>query len=351
MCGYVRRHVGPKTLREFLDLIGYTGYYDEPDEEPVTKHFYSGRDSSLMDVLSEIYSKKGKSRLFWCGYGDMVPAPVAKLLQSTEQFGRTAVYVATDGFDDLIFRIALRQLEGESLVEAKSILADIKDFNIGTTKFSAPPLPITSLIKSNAYPLSCPTQILKVDVDFPEGVGRRKWIEDNLSTDAGIFTVSSNYIFALSDSNYLSSALTAVIRSLPINVALSNEDIRANNGFQSLLRRALVQAAARALNVDSDNVRSIWDKGYSNTTSYERVKYYVYKAVSFRLVHLNEKLHVVLIPEVVIKRTDGEFADKEISKILKNAIYGYQHNDVFDNDLKYWTSHPPNAHRYACRTL
>lgn len=40
MCGYVRRHVGPKTLREFLDLIGYKGYYDEPDEEPVTKHFY-----------------------------------------------------------------------------------------------------------------------------------------------------------------------------------------------------------------------------------------------------------------------------------------------------------------------
>lgn len=40
MCGYVRRHVGPKTLREFLELIGYQGYYDEPDEEPVTKHFY-----------------------------------------------------------------------------------------------------------------------------------------------------------------------------------------------------------------------------------------------------------------------------------------------------------------------
>jgi len=41
MCGYVRRHIGPKTLNEFLQYLGLQGYYDEPvDDEPVLKHFY-----------------------------------------------------------------------------------------------------------------------------------------------------------------------------------------------------------------------------------------------------------------------------------------------------------------------
>lgn len=40
MCGYVRRHVDPKTLREFLHLIGYMGNFDVAEEEPIMKHFY-----------------------------------------------------------------------------------------------------------------------------------------------------------------------------------------------------------------------------------------------------------------------------------------------------------------------
>jgi len=40
MCGYFRRHIGPETLREFLELLGFQGYYDEPEQEPGVKHFY-----------------------------------------------------------------------------------------------------------------------------------------------------------------------------------------------------------------------------------------------------------------------------------------------------------------------
>jgi putative SOS response-associated peptidase YedK len=40
MCGYVKRHIGPKDLNEFLELLGIRGYYDEANEEPELKHFY-----------------------------------------------------------------------------------------------------------------------------------------------------------------------------------------------------------------------------------------------------------------------------------------------------------------------
>jgi putative SOS response-associated peptidase YedK len=40
MCGYVRRHIGPKTLNEFLELLGISGYYEDENDEPELKHFY-----------------------------------------------------------------------------------------------------------------------------------------------------------------------------------------------------------------------------------------------------------------------------------------------------------------------
>lgn len=41
MCGYVRRHIGPKTLNEFLRLMGVQQEYgDTSNDEPVLEHFY-----------------------------------------------------------------------------------------------------------------------------------------------------------------------------------------------------------------------------------------------------------------------------------------------------------------------
>lgn len=64
MCGYVRRHIGPKTLREFLELLGYNGYYDEPNSELGPQHFYPawGKDASkTIDGL--LIQEEGKLKL------------------------------------------------------------------------------------------------------------------------------------------------------------------------------------------------------------------------------------------------------------------------------------------------
>ena len=43
------------------------------------------------------------------------------------------------------------------------------------------------------------------------------------------------------------------------------------------------------------------------------------------------------MPEVIVTTPGGAVADRDISKVIRSAVYGYQHNDVFDADLKYWT--------------
>jgi hypothetical protein len=60
--------------------------------------------------------------------------------------------------------------------------------------------------------------------------------------------------------------------------------------------------------------------------------------LSFRLAILAGKSCVLLTPEIIAKTMQGQPAGEEATKVLRNAVYGYQHNNVYDADLKYWTS-------------
>jgi len=59
-------------------------------------------------------------------------------------------------------------------------------------------------------------------------------------------------------------------------------------------------------------------------------------AFALRVIDLNGQVHVTAMPEVVPKRTNGGLAGEDKTKVLRNQIYDYQHNDVFDKDLKFW---------------
>lgn len=64
MCGYVRRHIGPKTLNEFLELLGITGYYEDENSEPELKHFYpafGGNPNRTIEGL--IIAEEGELKL------------------------------------------------------------------------------------------------------------------------------------------------------------------------------------------------------------------------------------------------------------------------------------------------
>jgi hypothetical protein len=134
---------------------------------------YSGRDKSLMSVLNQAYGERGSCRLFWCGLGEDIPEPVEALLANAGAVKRDAFYVPSEGFDDLISRLALRQLEGALLAETKKLLASTTELSNRPKAFVASTLPATALVKSNAYPLSYPTQALKLGLDVPKNADRR----------------------------------------------------------------------------------------------------------------------------------------------------------------------------------
>lgn len=298
---------------------------------------YSGRDDSLMAVLRQAYANLTSSRLFWCGFGEDIPEPVEALLTHANSLGRDAFYVSSEGFDDIVSRLALRQLDGELLTDAKKALAATAQPTRQPMAFSVPPIAATSLVKSNAYPLTTPRQALKLDVAIPEGVRRRDWLDERLSATIGVVVSMDEGILALSDVPSLQKAFGTALRGSPVTVALSEDDIAKDGRIQSLLRRSLVRSLAQQVGADTDGVRRLWEKTSYQSRQHEGTTYNLHPALSCRLISLDGKPHVALMPEVVAKMPNGQLADRDSSKSLRNAVYGYQHNDVFNKDLEYWT--------------
>ena len=299
---------------------------------------YSGRDKSLMSVLHQAISESNPCRFYWCGFGEECPPAVAQLLQHGTSKGRDAFYIATEGFDDLFSRIAMRQLDGNLLAEAKNVLAKTDNKANRFMAFSVPPLAATSLIKSNAYPLTCPSQALRLDLNIPSESDRRKWLDERLTSNEGVAVGMDGGALVLSTSSQVQLAFGATLRAVPIAVPLSENEIAKDGRIRSLLRRALILGVAKHVAAETDGTRRIWERLPYKDQTHNNKKYRLHRAVSFRLISLSQRLHAVLIPEVVAKTEDGQLADRDSSKVLRNAVYGYQHNDVFDKDLRHWTS-------------
>jgi hypothetical protein len=138
---------------------------------------YSGRDRSLMNALHEAYSGDQAGRLYWSGMQDAPSPEVSELLALAQEKGHEAFYVPMHGFDDLIERLALRILRQDDLESAKSILSVRRPNQTIQGRFNADRGTLTSLVKSNAYPLVVPSEVLKADLRLPETVRPTRWAE------------------------------------------------------------------------------------------------------------------------------------------------------------------------------
>jgi hypothetical protein len=298
---------------------------------------YSGRDKSLMDVLSAAYTDSGSCRLYWCGFGDEPCEEVAELISSIDPSRQSAFYVATTGFDDVICRLALRQLDGPVLTRAQQVIEADSPTVTRSMAFSVPPLPSTSLVKGNAYRLSYPDSALKLDLDFPEQGSWRAWLTERTPSELAQTVVFDKGALALAAASVVTHVFGKSLRIPPTTIAISDNDIISDGRISSLYRRALVQAAANKLGMKSDLHRRIWEPGHYDEKPVEGTTYRVHRAVSIYIAGIDGEPHVVLTPEIVATTKSGELAPLEPLKALRVLIYGYQHNNVFDEDLSYWT--------------
>lgn len=299
---------------------------------------YSGRDQSLMEALAQSYSQQGSGQLFWAGFGAKVLPEVETLLKMARNSGRQAFYIPAEGFDDVMTRLALRAFTDAPLEKVRTILEHYPAQTLQKRAFKVTTQAPTALIKSNAHPISFPSSALKCAVSFPGGVSPRDWV-DALCARTGIAAVASaQEVFAYADQALLIQALGDAARAKPVPVTLSPQDVAKDGRLQSLIRRGLLKSVTEFLSLDTDQDRRSWERQSYKSINVQGTLFDLHRAFSVRIVHLAGKAHATFMPEIVAKDRAGDIPEDELLMIIRNQVYGYQHNDVFDTDLKHWLS-------------
>lgn len=301
---------------------------------------YSGRDESLMAALDEAYRQAGTGVLYWCGFGDGdIPGNVRRLLETARSNGRSAFYVQSAGFDDLMLRIALHCLDGAAVEEARALInAQAPLPTQDRADFTLPQLATCGIIKSNAFPLQPPAEIYEFELaEWP--ASGTVWDYFDKCTDGREIVAApfrgKAYAFGTIDEIRVAfkERIGARIDRVPIN----DIDLRYEDGvISALIRRAVVRAMASSSGVYTDGREILWESAVKERRREGDAYYLIHEAVVVYLRRIAGSSYIVLKPTVKVTSPTGEPVPKDAERNLKMAILGWQHNDKFNQALDRW---------------
>jgi len=307
-------------------------------DRPVIVAGYSGRDESIMAALIETYSRPGAGSLFWCGFGDTVPAPVAELIRVARAAGRTACYVPTQGFDDLMSRLAQHALQGEAQERAKAIaVGGAREGDLPVVDFEIAKRPIGGVIKSNAFAVRCPPELYQFTLKGMPERGAWEWLRDIVGRRDLLTAPLKGKVLALGTLADIEAAFGNRIAGSVERAPIGEEDLRIEDGMVvSLLRSALVRSAARSRGLGTDGERLLWFNDVQERRNFNGVSYAVHEAALIFLRRIGGESFIVVKPTLRVVGPDGEDAPEEATRDLKARILGYQHNDKFNEAVERW---------------
>ena len=303
---------------------------------------YSGHDRSIMDALYAAYTEQGTGVLFWCGFSDGdTPEHVAALIRHARDHGRQAYYVPTLGFDDLMTRLALHCLHGEQREAARHCIAALAPADLlHREPFQVPRLTNATLIKSNAFEIECPAEVLQFDLKvWPT---ERVWA--SLREAAGerplVAVPFLRKVLAFGTIEDIRDAFGGNIKGSIERTPIAAKDLRYEDGaVVSLMRQALVRSIAKIAGVETDGAKTLWRPGVLRRVRRGSASYSVHEAVGVFLRRIGRVQHLVLMPSLkVFDQTGGE-PPPEIANPIKVEILGYQHNKPFNKAVNSCARH------------
>lgn len=298
---------------------------------------YSGRDKSVMDALLAGYSRSGTAGLYWCGFGDEINDPVRQLLETARTAGRTAYFVPTMGFDDTLMRLALHCLSGDQQERARNLLSEISQkLRSRNEPFTLLQAPCKTLIKSNAFEITCPSEVFTFGVkNWPEKPW--DWLDDLSANKHFVAVPHKGKILALGLLDGIRDSFEGQLSSSIERTPVTDADTSIELGnVNALMRRALLRAFAKKANVATNGKDLLWEtQAYENRQSGGH-KCYIHRAVSVHLRQFSGVLHLVLKPTVTILDARGNELPRDVTEVVKREILGYEHNNKFNKALDRW---------------
>lgn len=296
---------------------------------------YSGRDSSIMEALEAGFGTRGSGRLYWCLFGDEEPpSRVLALLEAARRAGRPAFLVRTHGFDDTMYRLVEQCLEGEDRSLADKLWRDVDSSPI-IEPFSLPAGAPSEVIKSNAFPMTAPVDVLEIDVARTQGPGlwarMRAAIADKPITAA----VSRRKFIGFGEPGAFQDALGALAEGRVRRATLHGSEV-GRGEVAGLLRETIVRALAAERQLPSDGRGLLWEGSRTQSTMVDGTQWSVHNAVSVAVRRSRDDLLLAIEPTIVGIGSDGVVGSVEVQRELRRAILARQYNHRFNDDANRW---------------
>lgn len=301
---------------------------------------YSGRDESVMSALHEAYRQSGPGRLLWCGMTDSQPSEaVCELLALARQNGREAFYVESDGFDDVMRRLALSCLEDEA-AEAARRINETQPQQLEVPPFRLERGEAREVLRSNAFFLDCPSSIWQFSAKNLPDQGRWKYIEELTEGAEGHQVLAAPFKDEILALGALASVRHVFARHIADDIKqgiVTTTDLMMQDGvIVRLFASAITRSLAQTHNLATNGRSLLWEKDHYTTRRVLDFQCRVYHAVSLAVRRYGGSQYVVLQPTITSTNLQGERLPEDVEKELKRQILSIQRNQAYVQALNTW---------------
>ena len=306
---------------------------------PVVVCGYSGRDNSIMESLQAAFSEAGGGTLYWCGYSDGdISERVALLIRHARDNGTEAYYVPSFGFDDLMTRLAFRCLEGAARESSRKDIVDNAPTNLLERQpFQLREFSNNAVIKSNAFEIHCPSEVLSFDLKTWPKARVWFWLRSKIGERPIVAVPFKGKVLALGLIDEIKDVFGNEIKGLIDRTPVSPYEFRYENGaIVGLMRQALVRSLAHAAGVATDGKYELWQNQPVKSQRQGNQLCLAYESVVVFLRRVGDTQYVVLKPSIKVLAENGLVVPRDVAASIKLGILGYQHNKPFNLAVNKW---------------
>jgi hypothetical protein len=315
------------------------GLIEEIKNSPVIISGYSGRDETIMTAFSRGVEQKGPGTLYWCVQDPAnIPKPVLDLIKEARAHGRTAYVVPTSGFDDVMVRLALHCLDSAGQVRATQLISQ----NSGGSDTPRKPFRIdsaepTSILKSNAFEVECPSEVLAFELKEWPKEHVWKWVREQTAKKPVVAVPFKSQMFALGTVDDIRACFGDNIKDRPQRAPISEDSLRFEDGaITSLMREALIRSMVSATGLEADSAHGLWSPESPRDEKLDGESFRVYQSVYLSLRQIEKRSYLILKPSIRVLDAAGALAPRPKANTIKLRILGWQHNKEFNEAVNFW---------------